>query len=66
MKFSFQETINSVIGVVDLPLRITENSEEKAIRVLGVLWFAIWFFPIMFAVIVIVGLLCVPAMIQDA
>jgi len=49
-----------------LPLQLTENSPRKFVRVIGVIAYTIWFVPALFAWCFVVGLLAIPAMIQDA
>ena len=58
--------IENLIGLADLPLRITDNSRKKYVRVVGVLWFVLWFFPVMLIAVLVGGLLAIPAMVQDA
>lgn len=49
-----------------LPIILTENSKSKPIRVVGILVYAVWFFPAVAIWIFIAALLAIPAMIQDA
>ena len=60
------EIIDKMFYLNELPLELTENSPKKWVRVIGVLWFAVWFFPCMFLFLIVGGILCIPAMIQDA
>jgi len=54
------------MGLVYLPLRYTENHPRKSIRVIGVLVFALLFFPVGMVSIVLSAILAIPSMIQDA
>lgn len=60
------EFINSIPELIGLPLDLTQNSESKLVRVAGVLGFAALFFPVMILYVIVGGILCIPAMIQDA
>ena len=64
MKLSY--VIDKLADLPMLPLAMTENNERKSVRVAGICCYVIWFLPAAFIWIVIVGLLAVPAMIQDA
>ena len=63
---SISNFIESIPRLAELPLEKTENSDNKIVRVIGVLGFSILFIPVMLLFIVIGGLLAIPAMIQDA
>lgn len=48
------------------PLILTQNSKSKAIRAAGAIAHCVWFLPGVYLWIVVVVLLAIPAMIQDA
>jgi len=61
--------INVIDSVAEWPMfaiAISENSPRKWVRVGGVLLYAITFLPLVGVWFVVAGLLCIPAMIQDA
>lgn len=60
------EIVDAIPELAGWPLRATENSPRKLVRVAGVLGFAVLFFPVMLLWIVVGGFLGIPAMIQDA
>lgn len=62
-----------IIDVIDLvhewpmfAIAITKNSPRKWVRVSGVLLYAVTFLPLVFLWAAVAGVLCIPAMIQDA
>lgn len=60
------EIIDAIPELAEWPLKVTENSSRKFVRIAGVLGFAVLFFPVMLLCIVVGGILAIPAMIQDA
>ncbi len=60
------EIIEKTFELHELPLTLTDDNPKKWIRVLGVLWFVVWFIPCMILTIIVCGILGIPAMIQDA
>lgn len=60
------DTIDRLLGLIELPLVLTENSDRKAVRVAGVLMQVVWFLPVAIVIIIVCGALAIPAMIQDA
>jgi len=47
-------------------LKITGGSESRYVRIGGVLLYAMTFIPLVLLWVVIAGVLCIPAMIEDA
>lgn len=62
----FDSIIDSISEWPLLPIKWTEGSEKKSVRVLGVLLFCPWFFLGVLIWVIITGILALPAMIQDA
>ena len=58
--------IDRVHGWPMFAIAITENSPRKWVRVCGVLLYAVTFLPLVFLWVMVAGVLCIPAMIQDA
>ncbi len=58
--------IDKISGLPFLPILLTENSKRKIVRVAGVLVYMVWFIPALIVWCVILALLAIPSMIQDA
>jgi ABC-type polysaccharide transport system permease subunit len=64
MKFS--KIIDDLAEIPMLPVILTENSNKKCVRVLGLLSYLIWFIPGVVIWVMISAMLVIPAMVQDA
>jgi hypothetical protein len=62
----FAEIIDHASQLPIAPLVLTQNSRSKAIRVAGVIVYCVWFLLAVCIWGVLVCLLAIPAMIQDA
>ncbi len=58
--------IEKVSDLPFLPIFLTENSKRKIVRVAGVLVYMAWFIPAAIVWYVILALLAIPSMMQDA
>ncbi len=58
--------IEKVADLPFLPILLAENSKRKIVRVAGVLVYMVWFMPALIVWCVILALLAIPSMIQDA
>ena len=65
-KVRIETFLDKLSDVPMLPITLTENSERKSVRVAGCLLYILWFLPAAAMFSIVLGVLAIPAMIQDA